>query len=191
MSGRPRDAGLEQRLLSAAWTLLTSRGYDALTVTEVAAQANAHRTDVYRRWPNKAQLVTAALAEHLPPIADVDTGSLYRDLRAFLQDLGATWSSPWSEGVVGLLADLRQDPAAEATFRGMNERRAQPLVNAIARAVRRGEIGEVPDLPLLGNLLEGPLLHRRMFGRTPLTPDDLDAIAVSAHGLLTGVTVTS
>ena len=54
MSGRPRDPGLEQRLLSAAWTLLTENGYDALNLTKVAAQAGAHRSDVYRRWPNKA-----------------------------------------------------------------------------------------------------------------------------------------
>lgn len=189
MSGRPRDPDLEKRLLSAAWSLLTRQGYDALKLTQVAAEANAHRTDVYRRWSSKARLVTDALAEHLPPVSEVDTGSLRSDLRAFVDDLAASWSSSWIDGLVGLLADLRTDSEADTAFREMGERRGQPLRNAIARAEQRGEIGEVPDLFLVGDLLEGPLMHRRMFGRRPLTPDYLEAVARSAHGLLTGMAV--
>lgn len=191
MAGRPRDRDLDKRLLSAAWSLLTSQGYEALTLTRVAAEAKAHRTDVYRRWPSKAMLVTDVLAEHLPPVSEVDTGSLHSDIRAYLDDLAASWSSPWIDGLVGLVADLRHDIDAEVVFRTMAERRGQPMRNAIARAVERGEIREVPDLSLVGDLLEGPLMHRRMIGRQPLTPDYLDALALSTHRLLTGSTVTT
>ena len=189
MVGRPRDRDLERRLLAAAWSLLTSQGYDALKLTSVAAQAQAHRTDVYRRWPSKARLVTDVLAEHLPPVSEVDTGSLHSDIRAYLGDLAVSWSSDWIDGLVGLLADLRRDIDAELAFRTMGERRGQPMRNAIARAVERGEIGEVADLSLVGDLLEGPLMHRRLIGRQPLTPDYLDALALSAHRLLAGTTV--
>ncbi len=189
MSGRPRDRDLEKRLLSAAWSVLTSKGYTALTLTRVAAQANAHRTDVYRRWPTKAMLVIDVLAEHLPRVSDFDTGSLHADIKAYLGDLAVSWSSPWIDGFVGLLADLRHDVDAEVAFRRLAERRGQPMRNAITRAVERGEIGEVPDLGLVGDLLEGPLMHRRMLARQPLTPDYLDAVARSAHRLLAGATV--
>src|SRR5690242_4609425 len=113
MPGRPRDPELEKRLLAAAWALLTTSGYDALTLTKVAAEAKAHRTDVYRRWSTKAQLVTDVLAVHLPPISQFDTGSLLGDIRAYLEDLAASWRAPWIDGLVGLLADLRHDPDAE------------------------------------------------------------------------------
>jgi AcrR family transcriptional regulator len=189
VAGRPRDRDLEQRLLSAAWSLLTSQGYDALRLTRVAAQAKAHRTDVYRRWPSKARLVIDVLAEHLPPVSEFDTGSLHSDIRTYLDDLAVSWSSPWIDGLVGLLADLRRDIDAEVAFLEMGERRGQPMRNAIVRAVERGEIGEVPDLSLVGDLLEGPLMHRRMIGRQPLTPDYLEAVALSAHRLLAGTTV--
>lgn len=189
MRGRPRDRGLEKRLLSATWSLLTNEGYDALTMSRVAAEATAHRTDVYRRWQTKAQLVTAALAEHLPPISDADTGSLYSDFRRILDGSAAAWSAPWMDGLVGLLADLRRDPDADAAFRKMAERRGQPLVHAIARAVQRGEIAEVPHLYLASDLLEGPLMHRQMITRRPITAEDLDLIALSAHRLLTGTSV--
>ncbi|HEU5034834.1 MAG TPA: TetR/AcrR family transcriptional regulator [Mycobacteriales bacterium] len=184
MAGRPRDPDLEQRLLAAAWSLLQSGGYDALTLTQVAAQAQAHRTDVYRRWSSKAQLVVDVLAEHLPPITPVDTGALHSDLRAIVGDFAAAWSSPWVDGLVGLTADLHHDPDAELAFRVMAERRGEPVRAALARARQRGEIGEFADLTLLGDLIEGPLMHRRMVGRQPLTPEYLDAVADVACRLL-------
>jgi AcrR family transcriptional regulator len=178
-------------LLAAAWSLLTNQGYDALKLTQVAVQAKAHRTDVYRRWPTKARLVADVLIAHLPPVSEFDTGSLHSDIRAYLEDLAVSWSSPWMDGLVGLLADLRRDVDAELVFRQMGERRGQPMRNAIARAVERGEIREVGDLSLVGDLLEGPLMHRRMIGRQPLTPEYLDALALSAHRLLTGTAVAT
>jgi AcrR family transcriptional regulator len=190
VAGRPRDPDLEQRLLATAWSLLTSNGYDALALTQVAAQAGAHRTDVYRRWRSKVRLVADVLDAYLPPVPDPDTGTLYGDLRAFAEDLAGASNEPWNDGLVGFLADLRGDAEAERTFRALVARRSQPLVDAIARAVRRGEIAEVPDLPFVGNLLEGPLMHRRMFGGEPMTPEELDVVTWSVHRLLTGTSVT-
>jgi AcrR family transcriptional regulator len=191
MPGRPRDPELEQRLLSAAWDLLTDEGYDALSLTRVAAQAKAHRTDVYRRWSSKAQLVADVLGEHLPPVSATDSGSLRGDIRAYLEDLAAAWSSAWIDGLVGLVADLRRDPEAELAFRLLAERRGQPMRDALVRAVERGELAELPELGLAGDLFEGPLMHRRMIGRQPLTPDYLDALAATAHRLLTMAQVAS
>jgi AcrR family transcriptional regulator len=191
VSGRPRDPELERRLLSAAWSLLTDQGYDALTLTRVAAEAGAHRTDVYRRWSTKAQLVTDVLEAHLPVVSHQDTGSLYGDIRAYVEDLAASWSAPWVDGLVGLLADLRHDPDAELAFRQLAEERGHAMRDALDRAVVRGELEEVPDLGLAGDLLEGTLMHRRMIGRQPLTSDYLDLLARTAHQVLSSDRVTS
>ncbi|MFC0545912.1 TetR/AcrR family transcriptional regulator [Kutzneria chonburiensis] len=190
MPGRPRDPDLEHRLLAAAWSLLRSRGYDALTLTKVAAEAQAHRTDVYRRWSSKAQLVVDVLAEHLPPISDRDTGTLRGDLAAVVHGLAESWSSSWVDGLMGLTADLHHDPDAELAFRTMALGRGEPLRQAIVRATERGEIGEPPDLSLMGDLIEGPMMHRRMLGRQPLTPEYLNAIVNVVYSVLTGATVS-
>lgn len=163
--------------------MLVEDGYAALKLTQVAARAQAHRTDVYRRWPTKARLVTDALAEFLLPVPDLDTGSLYTDLRAFADELSEAWNLPWSDGLLGLLADLRHDADAETAFRRLGALRSQPLKDAVARAVRRGEAQEVPELA--ADLLEGPLMHRHVFGRRPLSPDELDVVVRSVHRLLT------
>ena len=180
--GRIRDNDLERRLLAAAWEIVTTSGYARLSFAQVAERATAHRTDIYRRWTTKAQLVTAAMVMHLPSVPDFDTGSLRGDIRAYLEALWQSWSSDWLDVAVGVLADL--DEEAERTFRAMALQRAQPLRDAIGRAVRRGELVEMPELAMLGDLLEGPLMHRRLVGRQVMTRDELDRLADIVTGLL-------
>ncbi|MGV9361231.1 hypothetical protein [Amycolatopsis sp. NPDC003731] len=52
--------------------------------------------------------------------------------------------------------------------------------------MERGELGGPPELSLVADLVEGPLMHRRMLGRQPRTPEYLDTLAAVAHGVLTG-----
>jgi AcrR family transcriptional regulator len=185
LTGRPRDRALEQRLLAAAWHLLEQGGYDALSLTKVAAAAGAHRTDVYRRWSNKIQLVVDVLAEHLPPVLSKDSGSLRGDIRNYLDSLAASWDAPWMDGLVGALADLRQDPDAELAFAAMAEHRGQAMRDAFDRAVERGEIPERPHSQIAGALLEGPLMHRRLIARQPLTPEYVAEVANLAYAVFT------
>ena len=185
MPGRSPDTDLEERFLAAAWKLLSRDGYEAMTMVHVAAAAGAHQTDIYRRWPNKVRLATAALAAHLPPVSEVDTGSLHSDLRAWVEDLAQSWSSPWIDGLIGAVADLRTDAEAEQIFRRMAEQRGRQLERALERALDRGEISQMPDKFLLGDLLEGPLMHRRVFGGSDLGSDYLDTVTLSAYRTLT------
>ncbi|TWG99015.1 TetR family transcriptional regulator [Nocardioides sp. J9] len=184
MPGRPRDPDLESRLLTATWAILSEEGYAALTLAQVAARAGAHRSDVYRRWPTKVRLVADTLAVHLPPVSEVDTGSLLSDLRSYVDDLARSWSAPWMDGLVGWLADLADDTDAEAAFQDMGLRRGDALWTSLERAVERGELTQVPDGDLVSGLLEGPLMHARLVRRGPLTGDFLDAVADAAYHIL-------
>ena len=189
MTGRPRDLGLEKRLIDATWSLLVSDGYESLTLSKVAALAQAHRTDVYRRWATKAQLVTDALPSHIPPVLPVDTGTLLGDIRAYVSDLAQSWSSDWILALVGLLADLPRDAEAELAFRTFSEGRGLAMRDALRRAVERGELAEMPDPQRYADFFEGPLMHRRLIAMRPLTEEFLDVVAAQAHlALTTGVT---
>lgn len=85
---RRRGAALEEALLDAAWTELTERGYDDMTIDAVAVRAGTSRAVLYRRWPNKQELVRAALARQarLEVVRVPDTGSLRGDIIALLQE---------------------------------------------------------------------------------------------------------
>jgi hypothetical protein len=110
---------------------------------------------------------------------------LESDIRAVIEDFAASWSSPWIDGLMGLAADVQRDPDAELAFRQMAEHRGAPVSRCINQALTRGEITRLPDLALLGDLIEGPLMHRRMVGRQPLTPEYLDTVAAVAYRVLT------
>jgi AcrR family transcriptional regulator len=73
---RRRGSKLESALLQAAWDELTEVGYAALTMEGVAVRANTSRAVPYRRWPNRPELVVAALRHHtaMAPLDLPDTG---------------------------------------------------------------------------------------------------------------------
>jgi len=64
---RRRGALLERALLQAAWDELASVGYARLSMDGVAARAHTSKTVLYRRWPNRAALVVAAMRQHVQP----------------------------------------------------------------------------------------------------------------------------
>jgi AcrR family transcriptional regulator len=176
---------LEERLLAAAWSLLQESGYDGLKLNQVAVAAGAHRSDLYRRWSSKAMLVTDVLDAFLPPTSDVDHGTLLADVQANLEQLAASWSAPWIDGLIGLAADLRTDPDAELAFQALAKRRGEPMRKAFARAAERGEVADPAALSAAADFMEGALMHRRIIARQPLTPQFLDTVAQLAHRILT------
>lgn len=140
---RRRGPALEEALLDAAWTELTERGYDELTIDGVAVRAGTSRAVLYRRWPNKQELALAAVAHEVAKdvVVAPDTGSLRGDAVALLRQankvrvglvvplltrLGGFYQQTGSS-----LADL------ETLVRG---RRDAALDQAVQRAIDRGEI---------------------------------------------------
>lgn len=146
---RRRGAELEAAVLEAAWSILSERGYGALTYEALAQQAKTAKQVIYRRWPTKRELLFALLEHHgttLPSI-QVDTGSLRDDVLTLMRnsngrltDLTAIFS-----GLIGTHFD-----EVEATPRELRaalfSNRANTVEAALERAVARGEIGagEIP-----------------------------------------------
>jgi AcrR family transcriptional regulator len=83
---RRRGRALEAALLDAAWAELTETGYDAFTIDAAAARSRTSRAVLYRRWPNKQQLVHAAVVHAVSkdPVIAPDTGNLRGDVIALL-----------------------------------------------------------------------------------------------------------
>lgn len=108
---------LESALLAAAWDELVEVGYARLTMGSVAARAHTSESVLYRRWPNKDQLVIAALGHYRKanPVAVPDTGSLRSDLVAQLTAVSEALSGYLAIAVAaafsGLLANTGMTPA--------------------------------------------------------------------------------
>jgi AcrR family transcriptional regulator len=84
------DSSRQAAIMEAALEGLAERGYDLLTMDEIAARAHAGKGALYRRWPSKAALVADAVLtwrDRLGPVTVPDTGSLRGDIEALLEVL--------------------------------------------------------------------------------------------------------
>ena len=83
---RRRGEELESALLDAAWEELATVGFASLTMESVAARAKTGVAVLYRRWPNKDDLVLAAIEHYRRThvVETPDTGTLRGDLLALL-----------------------------------------------------------------------------------------------------------
>ena len=61
--GRPRDPEADGRILAAASALILMRGFESMTVDEVASNAGVGKATVYRRWSRKEDLAVAAMEQ--------------------------------------------------------------------------------------------------------------------------------
>lgn len=86
---RRRGEELEAALLEAAWDELTEAGFHKLTMESVAARAKTGVAVLYRRWPNKDDLVVAAIRHYgeTHAVRVPDTGSLRGDMLALLREI--------------------------------------------------------------------------------------------------------
>ena len=140
---RRRGEQLEAALLAAAWDELVEAGFARLTMESVAARAKTGVAVLYRRWPNKDDLVIAAIRHYgtTHPVDILDTGSLRGDMIALLTSLSSTrvsFAAIVSAAFSGLLASSGLTPA-QVREKILADR---PLRSdqIFARAHERGEI---------------------------------------------------
>ena len=144
MPQRRRGRALEEALLDAAWAELTERGYDDMTIDAVAVRAGTSRAVLYRRWPDKQELVLAALLYEAAKdmVVAPDTGSLRGDVIALLQagqqSPGRAWYRSCSPSSAASTA--RPAPAWPTSARSCRAAETLSWRQAIQRAIDRGEI---------------------------------------------------
>lgn len=162
--GRPRSAEADERILEVALDHLRERGYRELSMEHVAYDAGVAKTTVYRRYRNKADLATAALAR---VSAAKLSGPLPDDTRAALLDHARRFESGVARVGLGVLASFldERDPELLELHRERTIRRGQERGRAILRrAQERGEIRADADVDGALQMLVGSLFARRLAG---------------------------
>ncbi|GAB3835270.1 TetR/AcrR family transcriptional regulator [Kribbella italica] len=163
--GRPRDPDAEPRIRRYAVQLLLERGFDGMTVDDVAEAAGVGKATIYRRWASKEQLANDALADLFDiEIPDADTGSIAGDLRQVYRDALAFVNSADGVALVRLaVTELNRGEPFAVFYRAFLERRVDQTEAALKRARARGErVREDADPVLMVQWLAGVLILRAM-----------------------------
>jgi len=113
---RRRGEELEAALLEAAWDELVAAGFGKLTMESVAARARTGVAVLYRRWPNKDDLVLDAINHYgrTHPMDPPDTGTLRGDMIGTLSGFSSgrvAFVTVVSAAFSGLLASTGLSPA--------------------------------------------------------------------------------
>ncbi|WP_254721945.1 TetR/AcrR family transcriptional regulator [Kovacikia minuta] len=84
--GRPRSAQSHQAMLQATLELLAEVGFEAMSIEAIATRAGVGKTTIYRRYSSKAELVADAIESIREEVLLPDTGSLWGDMDALIQN---------------------------------------------------------------------------------------------------------
>ncbi len=164
--GRPRDERASTAITAAALRQLDEVGYANITMESVASEAGVARATIYRRYRDKADLITTAIAanstSHLVAGPSEDPRA---DLIAYLREFDDRFAEGCLE-VVGTLIGMREDPTALDLHR---QRVVGPRMaykrSLLERAQELGQLRQDADLDLALQMLTGSVFSRRVSGQ--------------------------
>lgn len=147
-----------------------------MSIVAVAEEAGTTRQALYRRWPSKADLATAAIASMSTADERPDTDDPFADLVAELTAFRDGVMRPNGISMVGSMLQEATDPALRELYREriVAPRRAR-LRHILRRAVDLGFLDPEADLDhgvaaatgiLYAQLLTGARVARNWPGRT-------------------------
>ncbi len=185
--GRPRDPKTDERIIEAAADLLRERGFERMTVDDVAARAGVGKATVYRRWPSKDDLAVAAMERlYSVEMPQPDTGSIRGDLaesyRAVLTFVGSPQGSAYLKMSI---AESVRDERIAALYRKATERAEDQARVMYLRAIERGEVRGDVDLDCCVQWLGGLIAVRAITNRPlPALSDVPHLVEMTIRGIL-------
>jgi AcrR family transcriptional regulator len=160
--GRPRDPETEAKIVRCALDQLAEDGYAGMSIDGVARAAGVSKATIYRRFADKNDLVTAAIATY--SIKDVENleGDTRTKLIAVMQSARERMiDGPGMAIMRQILAEAKRNPELVRLHR---ERTIQPKMAAMVRLLQegmeRGEVRPDVDAQLIVEMLTGSWLAR-------------------------------
>ena len=86
--GRPRDAGLDERVYRAALALYGRVGWSGFSIEAVAREGRVGKASIYLRWSSKAELLADAVASIMADTCAVHCAPRHRARRVARRRVG-------------------------------------------------------------------------------------------------------
>ncbi|MDR6868777.1 AcrR family transcriptional regulator [Microbacterium resistens] len=167
--GRPADEELTARILATTREMLVRDGYAGLRIDRVVREVGCGKSAVYRRYPDKAALVAAAVVDVAALGTPPDTGSVRDDLLTHALQNQSTQSESGTRTIGLVLFDPDVFPLIWESF--LTQRR-DIGIRILERGIARGELPEDAALDIILDTVAGLTLYHQTVKGHHLTPDD-------------------
>ena len=166
--GRPRSIESHQAILEATLSLLAETGFEAMSIGAIASRAGVGKTTIYRRYAGKEELVAAAIESIREEVVIADTGSLWGDLDAIIENAAQTTLSPLGRQAVAMIISSASTNSqfAQLYWKHYLQPRRQAFSAVIERAQARNEVKDDLDPSLVFDTMSGIMLYASIFQPT-------------------------
>lgn len=173
-----RAAKVRACVLDAVLDQLADGGLNGVTVEAVAARAGVHKTTVYRRWPNRADLIRDALTDRLDAALPIrDTGDVDTDLAALARAVADVLSAPLEAAVTRALVAATPHDEVTGLVHDYWSRRLIAIEPRIRAAIDHGQLPPGTDPARVVQALAAPLFFKLFVARQPLDDTAADQAA--------------
>jgi DNA-binding transcriptional regulator LsrR (DeoR family)/AcrR family transcriptional regulator len=156
-------------ILRATLRELDRVGYQRLSPTVVAQEANVAPERIYRYWGSRAALVGDAWKQR-QEYANTYGPTLRDDLGSLLSRVPEEEAAAHEPYIAArtLAAEAQLDPEFRRIFHGLEQVSAGYVKDALARAHQRGELATDANLSVLADMILGAIWYRLLFVQHPL-----------------------
>jgi len=158
--GRPRSEQAEQAIIEATLDVFAEQGFEGVCVEAVAARAGVGKATIYRRWPNKEELLLAAFGSLKSPFPEPKGGSVRDDLLAMVQVMCTDKADPRkARRYALLLGEGEKYPRLMARYKEtVVEPRREAMRAVIRHGVEAGELRPETDVEIAMLQLTGAIM---------------------------------
>jgi len=163
--GRPRSAASHQAMLRAALELLSEVGFEAMSIEAISTRAGVGKTTIYRRYSSKDELVADAIESIREEVLIPNTGNLWSDMDALIENAAQTTLTPLGRQTVAMIiSSASSNPGfAQIYWEKYLYPRRQSFAIVIERAKARNEIPTDLDSGLVFDTMSGIMLYALIF----------------------------
>jgi AcrR family transcriptional regulator len=171
--GRPRSEQAEQAIIEATLDLFAEQGFEGVCVEAVAARAGVGKATIYRRWPNKEELLLAAFGSLKSPFPEPEGISVRGDLLAMVKVMCADKADKRkSRRYAMLLGGGDKYPRLMARYKEtVVEPRREAMRAVLRRGVETGELRAGVDVEIALLTLTGTVLAKEKSAAGELNAD--------------------
>ncbi|CAG4912603.1 TetR/AcrR family transcriptional regulator [Acidithrix sp. C25] len=177
---RRRGCELEEAIFGAAREELCSKGLLAFSIERVAELSCTSKASIYRRWPNKTELVIAAVEPLLPRIKVPDQSSdLTNDLISAARSVVEGFNAPSGKIALALILESRRkDELRELVDKRIAEPRRMIFRNIMEQHQSQLALDK-QELNRVGDLIPSLIIHAALANGLPINEDLPEEIVIN------------